>query len=72
MQLQKVKEKLQSNLSNIELVCCDTLLGHTSELRESNGVILVEKKNSSRMSEIETDIGIIAEMKMPIIGVILL
>ena len=71
-ELQKVKEKLQSNLSNIELVCCDTLLGHTSELRESNGVILVEKKNSSRMSEIETDIGIIAEMKMPIIGVILL
>lgn len=70
--LKKVTEHLQKYLSNIRLVYCDTLLGHTSELRESDGVILVEKKNASRMSEVETDLGLIGDMKLPVIGVVLL
>ena len=70
--LRSVTEKMQKNLKDISLKYCDTLFGNTSLLRESDGVILVEKKNESRLGRIETDIGIIGEMKIPVIGTILI
>ena len=70
--LRSVTEKMQKNLKGISLKYCDTLFGNTSLLRESDGVILVEKKNESRLGRIETDIGIIGEMKIPVIGTILI
>lgn len=65
-------DRLQKNLKDIQLEYCNSLLGNTALLRDSNGVILVEKKNESRLGKIENDIGIVGEMKIPVIGTVLL
>ena len=70
--LKATTERLQQNLKGINLKYCVTLLGNNALLRESDGVILVEKRNESRLGMIENDIGMIGEMKIPVIGVILL
>ena len=70
--LKTTAERLQQNLKGINLKYCVTLLGNNTLLRESDGVILVEKRNESRLGMIESDIGVIGEMKIPVIGVILL
>jgi hypothetical protein len=70
--LKTTTERLQQNLKGINLKYCVTLLGNNALLRESDGVILVEKRNESRLGMIESDIGVIGEMKIPVIGVILL
>ena len=70
--LKTTTERLQQNLKGINLKYCVTLLGNNALLRESDGVILVEKRNESRLGMIESDIGMIGEMKIPVIGAILL
>ena len=71
-ELKATAERLQKDLKGIKLEYCLTLLGNNALLRASDGVILVEKRNESRLGMIESDIGMIGEMKIPVIGAILL
>ena len=71
-ELKATAERLQKELQGIKLEYCVTLLGNNAMFRASDGVILVEKRNESRLGMIESDIGMIGEMKIPVIGVILL
>lgn len=71
-ELKKVAEKLGKNLKGVTIHSCTSIPGNAGVVKESSGVILVEKKNESRLSAIETDIGIIRGLDIPIIGAILI
>ncbi|MDO4803753.1 MAG: hypothetical protein Q4A32_02915 [Lachnospiraceae bacterium] len=71
-ELDLVAAKLGEYLKGFRLPCCVSILGNAESLRESNGVILVEKKNESKLGRIEADLGMIGELGIPIIGAILL